>query len=243
MSRSTDVHLGKEITAAMQAHTAEVAKAVSAGRTWDVSPMSFSNGEYICTLTYDDVPEPVTFDAGDVAGAPAVEADKPADSAAVPEILPDARGGYLVASASEPGTSHSVRLGPVEHCDCKGFQYRGRCRHVEAVKALYAQTAIDLEEADEDEPDETARQAEVLQSINVSDVLRETADLLTDDDLSSPLVQQIGAWLDDPMTAIDPKHLPLREYAAVGRHVLGLAAAVLERQLQAAAGRLGDVPF
>jgi hypothetical protein len=97
------------------------------------------------------------------------------------------------------------------------------------------------EDEDEDEPDETAHQAEVLEHINVSDVLRETAELLLDDDLSSPLVQQIGAWLEDPMTAIDPKHLPLREYAAVGRHVLGLAAAVLERQLQAAQGRLGNV--
>jgi hypothetical protein len=64
---------------------------------------------------------------------------------------------------------------------------------VEAVQAWYAQTTIELEEApeDEDEPDETARQAAVLQYVNVSDVLRETAELLLDDDLSSPLVQQL----------------------------------------------------
>jgi hypothetical protein len=177
--------------------------------------------------------------------------------APAPEITRDARGGYLVASASQAGLYHSVRLGPVEQCDCKGFQYRGHCRHVEAVKAMYAQTPIDLaptpvmfdngEDLDDgdDEGDEKAEEvpAEVLQHITISDVIRETTELLLDDDLSSPLVQQIGAWLDDPMTAIDPKHLPLREYAAVGRHVLGLAAAVLERQLQAAQGRLGDVQF
>jgi hypothetical protein len=227
---------GKEILEACRIHTRETALARSTSA--DVSPMTWNGAQYVFTITS---PEP----------EPEVQADEPAPvhglelSGAGPEILPDARGGYLVASASEPGTYHRVRLGPVEHCDCKGFQYRGRCRHVEAVQAFYAQTAIELEEADEDddEPDETAHQAEVLQHINVSDVLRATAELLQDDDLGSPLVQQIAAWLDDPMTAIDPKHLPLREYAAVGRHVLSLAAAVLERQLQAAQGRLGNQPF
>jgi hypothetical protein len=89
----------------------------------------------------------------------------------------------------------------------------------------------DAPEEGEDTLDETAHQAEVLQSINVSDVLRETAELLLDDDLSSPLVQQLEVWLSDSMTAIDPTHLAVTPMTAerVGRHVLGLATAVLER--------------
>lgn len=55
--------------------------------------------------------------------------------AGLEEIIPDGRG-YLVPSASEPGTMHYVRLSPTS-CDCKGFQYRGRCRHVLAVVAMY----------------------------------------------------------------------------------------------------------
>jgi hypothetical protein len=51
------------------------------------------------------------------------------------EIIPDGRG-YLVPSASEPDTMHYVRLSPAS-CDCKGFQYRGLCRHVLAVVAMY----------------------------------------------------------------------------------------------------------
>ncbi len=38
----------------------------------------------------------------------------------------------LVASKSEPGKWYEVVAGA---CDCKGYQYRGICRHVEAVKA------------------------------------------------------------------------------------------------------------
>jgi SWIM zinc finger len=51
-------------------------------------------------------------------------------------ITPDGPGAYLVPSASEPGTMHYVRLSPAS-CDCKGFQYRGLCRHVLAVVAMY----------------------------------------------------------------------------------------------------------
>ena len=40
--------------------------------------------------------------------------------------------GALVASQSQPGGWHVVRDG---QCDCRGFQYRGRCRHVTAVAA------------------------------------------------------------------------------------------------------------
>jgi len=42
-------------------------------------------------------------------------------------------GHYLVESATKPGTGHPVT---VDHCSCKGFSYRGTCRHVALVQAL-----------------------------------------------------------------------------------------------------------
>jgi len=42
-------------------------------------------------------------------------------------------GHYLVESATKPGTGHPVT---VDHCPCKGFSYRGTCRHVALVRAL-----------------------------------------------------------------------------------------------------------
>jgi len=42
--------------------------------------------------------------------------------------------GALVASKSQPGVWYVVRLGA---CQCKGFTYRGHCRHVEAIKAWH----------------------------------------------------------------------------------------------------------
>jgi len=42
-------------------------------------------------------------------------------------------GHYLVESATKPGTGHPVTL---DHCPCKGFSYRGTCRHVALVQAL-----------------------------------------------------------------------------------------------------------
>jgi SWIM zinc finger len=53
-----------------------------------------------------------------------------------PQIRTDPRGGYLVPSVSAPGAWHRVRLSPAR-CDCKGFQYRRRCRHLLAVIAMY----------------------------------------------------------------------------------------------------------
>jgi SWIM zinc finger len=46
--------------------------------------------------------------------------------------------GALVASQSEPGNWHIVRNSA---CDCKGYQYRGYCRHIAAVKAANGLTA------------------------------------------------------------------------------------------------------
>jgi len=40
--------------------------------------------------------------------------------------------GALVASKSQPGVWYVVRAG---QCQCKGYQYRSRCRHLDAVKS------------------------------------------------------------------------------------------------------------
>jgi len=42
-------------------------------------------------------------------------------------------GRYLVESASRRGVGHPVT---VDHCPCKGFSYRGTCRHVALVQAI-----------------------------------------------------------------------------------------------------------
>jgi hypothetical protein len=103
-------------------------------------------------------------------------------------------------------------------------------------------------EIEDDEEDDSAALANcnrVLASINSSDVMRDVADLITDDDLASPLIEQLNVWLDQPLTAIDPGHLAVAPHTAesVGRHVLGLMAAVLERKVKQAAATLGPVPF
>ncbi len=42
-------------------------------------------------------------------------------------------GQYLVESSSKPGTGHPVTA---SSCNCKGFAYRGACRHVALVQAI-----------------------------------------------------------------------------------------------------------
>lgn len=41
--------------------------------------------------------------------------------------------GALVSSKSEPGSWHKTTA---TTCDCLGFSYRGRCRHIAAVREL-----------------------------------------------------------------------------------------------------------
>ena len=50
-----------------------------------------------------------------------------------PRVRRLGQGHYLVESATKPGTGHPVT---VDHCPCKGFSYRGTCRHVALVQAL-----------------------------------------------------------------------------------------------------------
>jgi hypothetical protein len=47
--------------------------------------------------------------------------------------------GALVASKSEPGGWHVVQRG---RCDCKGYQYRGQCRHLVALKTWLTPTPV-----------------------------------------------------------------------------------------------------
>jgi uncharacterized Zn finger protein len=61
------------------------------------------------------------------------------------QIIPGAHGSALVASVSAPGGWHRVAYG---QCDCKGYQYRGHCRHLVAV-AVY--NGLDREQALTDE--------------------------------------------------------------------------------------------
>jgi hypothetical protein len=60
-------------------------------------------------------------------------------------------GGYLVESSA--GDSwYEVRLAP-ESCTCKGFEYRGRCKHIGMVEAMFEETPVDLEEPADDDMD------------------------------------------------------------------------------------------
>ena len=46
---------------------------------------------------------------------------------------------YAVASASDPRMHHRVEVeGADIHCDCKGFMYRGMCRHMRDLKNALA---------------------------------------------------------------------------------------------------------
>lgn len=75
--------------------------------------------------------------------AAGAEAVRPAAEAAV-RALASALAGperavYLVASASNPKSSYRVEVvGADVACDCKGFGYRGMCRHARALKDALA---------------------------------------------------------------------------------------------------------
>lgn len=58
-------------------------------------------------------------------------------AAARPTFRPRVRrlgpGRYLVESKTRPGIGHPVT---VDHCNCRGFGYRGTCSHVALVRAI-----------------------------------------------------------------------------------------------------------
>lgn len=77
------------------------------------------------------------------AGAAATEALRPAAEAAVRALAAALAGPertvYLVASASSPKSSYRLEVvGADVACDCKGFGYRGMCRHARALKDALA---------------------------------------------------------------------------------------------------------
>ncbi len=54
------------------------------------------------------------------------------------------RAHVKVRSATSTDTSYSVRVdGPLATCECRGFRFRGSCRHVNAVRAAMA-AGVDL---------------------------------------------------------------------------------------------------
>ena len=50
-----------------------------------------------------------------------------------PRVRQLARGRYLVESATTRGVGHQVTA---TSCSCKGFTYRGACRHITLVQAI-----------------------------------------------------------------------------------------------------------
>src|SRR6266511_4437465 len=76
-------------------------------------------------------------------------------------------GAYLVQS-SDGETWYQVRLAP-ERCQCKGFQYRSKCRHVTAVVEWYAEHPLDLEEPADDEPEDEDEDVEVSAAADLSE--------------------------------------------------------------------------
>ena len=56
--------------------------------------------------------------------------------------------GALVASKSMPGTWYAIRpQSGILTCECRGFTHRGKCRHVEAVKAIIREAESKIEQA------------------------------------------------------------------------------------------------
>jgi hypothetical protein len=98
-------------------------------------------------------------------------------------------------------------------------------------------------EEDEDEPDEDPElraQRQAIQRINASDILRDLSLHIEDEPLSSPLVQAVEVWLSEPQPDWSRLMASPMNCERVGRHILGLLAAIVERHVMAAmsAGRV-----
>lgn len=56
-------------------------------------------------------------------------------------VIPMSESLVLVASKSEFGVWHAVeRLNGRLHCDCHGFTFRGKCRHLAAFREAQGET-------------------------------------------------------------------------------------------------------
>jgi hypothetical protein len=57
--------------------------------------------------------------------------------------VPGRPGVYVTSSKSEPGKKYSlVAKDGIEACSCRGFEYRGSCKHVEALRNRLAREAV-----------------------------------------------------------------------------------------------------
>jgi hypothetical protein len=112
-------------------------------------------------------------------------------------IQPDGPGAYLVPSCSNEHVSYRVTLHP-QHCGCPSFTYRGGpCKHILAVQALYQETPIDLDEADDD----LALEAwyAKAQRLDLEDILARTCERMAGKELEeSPLGHLLQAWQSEP---------------------------------------------
>jgi hypothetical protein len=64
-------------------------------------------------------------------------------AAASGDLVIQGRNGALVSSKSQPGGWHVVKGG---RCDCRGYAYRGSCRHLTAVAELASRQAVAIAE-------------------------------------------------------------------------------------------------
>jgi hypothetical protein len=90
-----------------------------------------------------------------------------------------------------------------------------------------------LLQEDDDADLEWQAAEKIIQQVSVSDILRDTADLLTDEPLSSPIVQLLEVWLSDALSAYAPGSMAATpiECERIGRHMAGLLQAIVEKHL------------
>lgn len=73
-------------------------------------------------------------------------------------IMVPVPGVILIESKSEPGTWHHTTP---SSCDCKGFEHRGKCRHIATLQKI-VETAIEQTQAVEVE-----RKARIAETVDL----------------------------------------------------------------------------
>lgn len=63
-------------------------------------------------------------------------------------VVPVSPNRYLVRSATDPGQWYETTPPPQSGCDCRGFAFRGTCRHVAAIAAIGHPTCFRCGHAD-----------------------------------------------------------------------------------------------